>query len=817
MGSDQMGEHRAALRARARTSLYAMQRTIQSRHKWRRQSQGSAEERESEEETLQEDATTLPSQSKPSSEMGKMARPMQLQRQRSSMDVEMLSRSASMQNARDYVELEFEALSLSLPERDCVAASEYDARHVERAAAAQLQLAKLKYDATSLAAASQFTVGVHLVSRNRYVGTAPPFVPYDRATEWKPTRRKQRAVKKAWKLDDGVWAPRPRTGNSHDYFETSDALRRLVWSDWSMSVAHHRLANQIVQTSRAGRQLKEERRAMTNEVSIDAPECHAVRAALCRHARVVMGAFDHYGMLSSGGTIGHSEIGKLNIFTIKFNSFMKFAHDCKIPSADFEVSFVEGVWVAVNSIDRECPSADDFSQRGQLHRHAWLGALVRIAILKFLRTPESEGASFPRGNVADAVDRLCLEHLLPNLPPEAGHDGNAFRKAHCYAELTDHVLSAHRDFLRGIYDRYAARFAPTQSGHASLTTTSLLSVDGWLTFVEECGLVELGLLSLTTATHVFVWSRLRSADSYSRRGEIGMRNLLFEDFLEAIVRVAALIALPTLEEIEVAGAADAGEFLLELRRLVPPAYSELLVHRANHWSDHPRQRIHKCIGHLLSLVQRVLKQNGKLAPSDSPRSGSPPPHSGTSPGRAAAPLTGAALLSALRSADENITAALRGVPAFSRLPDPKLRTLIDRLSIAKFEEGETVFSQGDEGDVFYLITTGCARVSRALAVGGDASEGAAGAGAAEGAIDDEGRVEVATLRPADYFGERALLTSEPRVATVEAVHGALFVCYITRAEFEAILGRPLSAYLEAKELPSAEPEPPPTTSQTQQA
>ena len=42
------------------------------------------------------------------------------------------------------------------------------------------------------------------------------------------------------------------------------------------------------------------------------------------------------------------------------------------------------------------------------------------------------------------------------------------------------------------------------------------------------------------------------------------------------------------------------------------------------------------------------------------------------------------------------------------------------------------------------------------------------------------------------------------MATVEAVHGALFVCYITRAEFEAIR-RPLSAYLEAKELPSAEP------------
>ena len=135
------------------------------------------------------------------------------------------------------------------------------------------------------------------------------------------------------------------------------------------------------------------------------------------------------------------------------------------------------------------------------------------------------------------------------------------------------------------------------------------------------------------------------------------------------------------------------------------------------------------------------------------------------------------------------------------LPDlfRKLDQSANRLSIAKFEEGETVFEQGDQGDVFYLITTGAARVLRIPDY-------------VPNAVIQPDPIEIAVLHAGDYFGERALLTDEPRVATIAAV-GALFVCYITRDEFEAILGAPLSEYLEAKELPGAQPAsvPPPAT------
>ncbi len=66
-----------------------------------------------------------------------------------------------------------------------------------------------------------------------------------------------------------------------------------------------------------------------------------------------------------------------------------------------------------------------------------------------------------------------------------------------------------------------------------------------------------------------------------------------------------------------------------------------------------------------------------------------------------------------------------------------------------FGAGATIFSQGEQGDAFYLIQSGAVQVVVE-----------SGAGKSE---------VVAILGPRDWFGEMALLSGEPRSATITSV------------------------------------------------
>jgi CRP/FNR family transcriptional regulator, cyclic AMP receptor protein len=87
---------------------------------------------------------------------------------------------------------------------------------------------------------------------------------------------------------------------------------------------------------------------------------------------------------------------------------------------------------------------------------------------------------------------------------------------------------------------------------------------------------------------------------------------------------------------------------------------------------------------------------------------------------------------------------LRNIPLFESLEQDDLAALVARLREVRFESGQTVFSQGDEGDAMYLIEEGAVDV-------------VAGSG--------KQRVTVASLFKQQYFGELSLLDGAPRSAT----------------------------------------------------
>ncbi|MBW2458068.1 MAG: mechanosensitive ion channel [Deltaproteobacteria bacterium] len=111
---------------------------------------------------------------------------------------------------------------------------------------------------------------------------------------------------------------------------------------------------------------------------------------------------------------------------------------------------------------------------------------------------------------------------------------------------------------------------------------------------------------------------------------------------------------------------------------------------------------------------------------------------------------------------------LSRIGLFSSLSAEEHETLADGLRFAPFAEGEIMTRQGAEAHWLYIIESGRAAVRLA--------------------VNDEIEREVASLGAGDFFGERSLLTGEPRSATVVA--SADVECWrLEKATFQALLNR----------------------------
>jgi len=116
---------------------------------------------------------------------------------------------------------------------------------------------------------------------------------------------------------------------------------------------------------------------------------------------------------------------------------------------------------------------------------------------------------------------------------------------------------------------------------------------------------------------------------------------------------------------------------------------------------------------------------------------------------------------------------LGGVCVFDMLDDNERASLAEVLEEEEFEEDEAIVEQGERDDKMFILRKGQA----VACIKGD-----------------QGEVEVKSYKAGDYFGEIALLSGEPRKASVYAV-GAASCLYITRATFLRILG-PLADLLK---------------------
>ncbi|MFT3700232.1 MAG: cyclic nucleotide-binding domain-containing protein [Kofleriaceae bacterium] len=107
-------------------------------------------------------------------------------------------------------------------------------------------------------------------------------------------------------------------------------------------------------------------------------------------------------------------------------------------------------------------------------------------------------------------------------------------------------------------------------------------------------------------------------------------------------------------------------------------------------------------------------------------------------------------LPAPRVLGQQAAEALAATPLFSGLSQEALEALVAELQLVQLSDGEVLFHEGDPGDALYVIVEG------------------------EVAVQAEGppRVEMARLGPGSFIGEVALMTDQPRSATVTAIDTA---------------------------------------------
>ncbi len=125
-------------------------------------------------------------------------------------------------------------------------------------------------------------------------------------------------------------------------------------------------------------------------------------------------------------------------------------------------------------------------------------------------------------------------------------------------------------------------------------------------------------------------------------------------------------------------------------------------------------------------------------------------------------------------------AVLRNHPLFCALDADGLRALLEAAEVVRLPAGQAAVSQGDAGDVLYVVREGSFEVRR----------------------ESRGRQrKLARLRPGDWFGELALLGDGKRTASVVALTDAVAV-QVPRPAVESAVLRDVAAALHVLEAAS---------------
>jgi len=132
---------------------------------------------------------------------------------------------------------------------------------------------------------------------------------------------------------------------------------------------------------------------------------------------------------------------------------------------------------------------------------------------------------------------------------------------------------------------------------------------------------------------------------------------------------------------------------------------------------------------------------------------------------------------------------LKGMPAFSNLSDDAVSELCARMEPATVKKDDVIIREGDDGDYFYALVRGKAKVTRRVQSTAQPSPA--------GAV-----VQVAALTPGTGFGEEALISFRKRNATVTMAEDGLLL-RVSKDHFDDLLKKPRLRWVSESEATEA--------------
>ncbi len=116
--------------------------------------------------------------------------------------------------------------------------------------------------------------------------------------------------------------------------------------------------------------------------------------------------------------------------------------------------------------------------------------------------------------------------------------------------------------------------------------------------------------------------------------------------------------------------------------------------------------------------------------------------------------------------------------AFLQIPPANIQAMFMRMQEVPVRAGEVIIKQGDEGDYYYIITNGKAKVTRTSKTGSE--------------------LQLAQLSDGDAFGEEALLSEAKRNANIVMVTDGTLM-RLSKEDFNELLKEPMLSWLGFEE------------------